>query len=487
MSQSRNQVFKTLGIIAGIILLMLLGGQIFGEMELIVMILKATGLLLLGITILVTIHELGHFLPAKWFGMRVEAFSIGFPPKLFGFKKGDTEYQVGATPLGGYVKITGIIDESLDTEHLNKEPEPYEFRAKPVWQRMIVMVGGVTMNVILGILIFSMIKFIYGDVKTPMASLDQGIYVPASPGVQGEQYLGAVLGFETGDKILSVNGKKYDYLEDYSNSQQEWLEDNAYFEVDRKGQMVRIEIPADIQRYFDKDSMVVVPLFAANHSAQVDVPVKTDNGQSRAYEAGLRSGDIILQIDTNQVARYREIPAVLANYPNQTIPVTFLRGQDTMKIDIALDSTTMGVVPRGLDTLDYGFFQSFGIGTKNAFGIVTANVAGFRNMAQGDADVSKSVKGPIQIAKYFLIAFERGGVKAFLNLTAVLSMVLAFVNILPIPALDGGHLLFLLIEGITRKEPSPKVRIIAQQIGMVFILGLMVLVLFNDVIQSIFN
>ncbi|MEM9984526.1 MAG: site-2 protease family protein, partial [Bacteroidota bacterium] len=203
MSQARNQRLSRLGAIAAIILGAILLGYLAGELTLVLDVLRAIGLVLVGITILVTIHELGHFLTAKAFGMRVETFSIGFPPKLFSFTRGDTEYQIGATPLGGYVKISGIIDESMDAdtirhekerEKLSKEdlsyyknhpeeapdwmPKPWEFRAKPVWQRLIVMTGGVIMNVILGILIFSVMAYLYGEERIPMSQIKYGIEMP---------------------------------------------------------------------------------------------------------------------------------------------------------------------------------------------------------------------------------------------------------------------------------------------------------------------
>ena len=260
MSNKKNQPFIRLGIIVGTILMALLIGKLIGPeaYEWITTFFKAVGLVLLGITLLVTIHELGHFLTAKWFGMRVEAFSIGFPPQLFSVKRGETDYQIGATPLGGYVKISGIIDESMDTQHIEEEPQPWEFRAKPVWQRLIVMTGGVIMNVLLGIFIFSMLSFAFGEKFTPMEELKNGVAVRKSVKTENKcgdvvekTTLGYYLGFRTGDKLLSYKGQSYPYFEDY-NSPALLIEEDAYFEVEREGKTVRLDVPPKVLDKFQR-------------------------------------------------------------------------------------------------------------------------------------------------------------------------------------------------------------------------------------------
>lgn len=502
MSTSKNKSFIRLGIIAGIILLSLLVGYLTQELQLVIDILSAIGLVLIGITILVTIHELGHFLTAKAFGMRVETFSIGFPPKIFSFTKGETEYQFGATPLGGYVKITGIIDESLDTEHLNQEPKPYEFRAKPVWQRLIVMVGGVVMNVILGIFIFSMMKFTYGEMLLPMSEVKYGISVSeprmalpkkAQDSIQ-VQSLGYFLGFRTGDKLLTFKGDKYPYFRDYVN-QKNLLEDNAYFEVLRDGKVTRIEIPGNVQNYFSSDT-IEADLFTIATPSIISVTDSFKNEDvgkiSPAFAAGLRTGDKIIRLDSTEIELFSDISLFLKGKKNQEIMVSVDRNGQVLSFPVrTTDEGYLGV--RSASATDiyqfeerkYGFFESFVPGTKEAFGFLSVNVKGISNLGRSDVDAGKSVMGPFQIARVYLQAFREGGVQAFLRLTGMLSMILAFVNILPIPALDGGHVVFLLIEAITRKEPSVKLRIISQQIGMVFILGLMLVIIFNDVFKLV--
>ena len=498
--KARNKSYLNLAIIGGAILVFLLIGQLTGQMELFLDILQAIALVLIGITILVTIHELGHFLTAKMFGMRVETFSIGFPPKIFSFTKGETEYQLGATPLGGFVKISGIIDESLDTDHLNREPEPYEFRAKPVWQRLIVMTGGVIMNVILGIFVFSMLFYKYGETRLPMEQVQYGILV-AENGMrvnkEDDSKLDTLetiyhyIGFRTGDELLSFKGESFDYFDDYLDNKL-LVEDDAWFEVRRNGETVRINVPDTIQNEFDGEHLIVEPIMPDQPAIVIVEDSLTIDGKATAnpaYLSGLRSQDEIIALDSTEIPRYSSLMEYLKDKPNQDVTVTVKRDGQIIPIQARTNKDSkLGVYADRLsvfhmDTVDYAFFESFGVGTSKAFGFLSANAQGIKNLGRKGVDASKSVMGPIQIAKFYLLRFKQGGIKAFLELTAMLSMILALVNILPIPALDGGHVLFLLIEAVTRREPSPKVRIIAQQIGMVFILGLMVLIIGNDVLR----
>ncbi|MEL6653178.1 MAG: RIP metalloprotease RseP, partial [Bacteroidota bacterium] len=483
--KSKNRSFLNLAIIAGVILLGLLIGKLTNNYGLAVQILKALGLVMLGITILVTIHELGHFLTAKMFGMRAETFSIGFPPKIFSFTKGETEYIFGAIPLGGFVKISGIIDESLDTEHLNEEPEPYEFRAKPVWQRLIVMTGGVIMNVILGVAIFWGFKYSFGDSYLPMSQVEHGIYVPAYQVIpdsteDGEvvmkevETLGYFLGFRTGDELISMNGESFPNFDDYLDKKR-LIEDDAHYFVRRNGQEVKIEVPGNIQNYFSGEEKIPFLFnFRADNQIRLGRHIDENTHEETlvdtlpAIRAGLQDGDQVYMLDSTQIEWYWQLMEYVAEYDSkEAMMVRVIRNGDSLSIPVTPNEKgQLGVLPDIEYTkVDYSFFGAFKPGVKKAFGFLTANAQGLSNLfTRKDVDRSKSVMGPIQIAKQYLLAFESGGMVRFLELTAMLSMILALVNILPIPALDGGHVVFLLIEAVTRKEPSPKVRIIAQQI-----------------------
>lgn len=489
MKNERTQNLIRLGIVAGAVLLGLLIGQLTGNLDTVLTILKGLTLFLIGITILVVVHELGHFLTAKAFGMRVEVFSVGFPPKVFSMKRGDTEYQVGATPLGGYVKISGMIDESMDTGYLAQAPQPWEFRSKPVWQRMIVMCGGVVMNVILGILIFTGMKLVFNDIRIPVSEAKYGIEV-----ISSVPSLGSVLGFRTGDTLVSFMGRSFPYFEEYTR-QENLLKDGAYYEVRRAGQLTRIDIPGDVQNLFSVDS-IESTLFVPDIPAviRVDEPGSAGNEPlAPAYTAGLRTGDRIIRIDTVPVFLFSELRAYMAGKRSQQIGITYLRAGDTLQTVVqSNDKAQLGVRPGiaqaiRLDTVRYGLLGALGAGTREAFGFVSANAQGLSNLTRPGVDASRSVMGPLQIVKVYLEAFTAGGIVSFLRLTAILSMILAFVNILPIPALDGGHLVFLLIEAVTRREPSVRVRMIAQQVGFFLILGLMLLVFFNDALRLIVN
>lgn len=437
--------------------------------------LEALGLLIGGLSILVTIHEFGHYLPAKLFGMKVEKFYLFFdwPRKLVSFKYKDTEYGIGLLPFGGYVKIAGIVDESMDTEHTEKEPQPWEFRSKPVWQRIIVMVGGVTMNVLLGIFIYSMLFFINGQPKLPLEELPQGIVVPDSS-------LGEKLGLQDGDRILNVNGQQVQYLREATDPNV-FLEDDSYYTVLRDGDTLRIDIPNDFVNELAERKEIgqSLTIFRPRMPTVITLP-EPNNEDFPAVRAGLQEGDRILAVDSIPVDHFDAMRELVMERKGTSFQLTLLRAGDTLRKEISTDSSgIVGVAPYVEPIVQmerYGFFESFGVGSVTAFRTVGANIAGLQKVISGNADVSKSVAGPIKIAKMY-------NPSNFWTLTAMLSMWLALINILPIPALDGGHLVFLLIEAITGKEPSLRVRMIAQQIGFFLMIMLIVLILFNDILS----
>lgn len=443
-------------------------------------ILLYTGLLILSLSILVFWHELGHYLPAKWFGMKVEKFYLFFdwPRKLFSKQVGETEYGVGLLPLGGYVKIAGMIDESLDKEQLAKEPESWEYRSKPAWQKLIVMTGGVIMNVILGVFIFSMVKYTQGEERLPMESLPAGIFVPDSSVSQE-------LGFKTGDRIFSFSGAPIRYFEDIAHPGI-LLNDQVWFEVDRGGETLRIEVPGDLIDQFANKGKAAGMLFYPNAENWVVV-----DSTMPAAKAGIQNGDRVIEVEGKSVQYFEEIRAEIKNRQDDSLNVVWLRGTDTLRATAVLGTEgLLGLAPEDRfkrEKIEYGFFGAFVPGTRAAFGVIFDTFKGFRKIFKGEVSASNSVAGPVRIAGMIGVNFQRDGWLGFWLLTGMLSMALAFMNILPIPALDGGHVVFLLIEMIIRREPSLKVRMIAQQAGMVLLLALMAFVIFNDIIATIFK
>ncbi len=437
-------------------------------------------ILIAGLSILIVVHELGHYLPAKLFGMRVEKFFLFFdwPRKIFSFKRGGTEYGIGMLPLGGYVKIAGIIDESMDTEHVNAPVQPWEFRAKPVWQRIIVMVGGVTFNVILGILIFSSIRMQTGEVRIPMTSLQQyGIMVPPAS-------VGDDLGFKNGDIVKSFKGEPMLYIPSASETLSMLIDHDGYFEVVREAKPIRIEIPNDYIKKLSGERKREPLLFIPN------APAIVANGDSTkaGYKAGLRDGDKVLAIGADSIRSFGHMRAALQKHKNASVVLHIVRNNEPLALTANLDST--GILGIKYDEAflvterhQYNFFQALVPGTKMAFSVVTDQLKGFGKMFRGDVEVGKSVAGPGKIAKFLGDNTRESGLLGFWYVCGLLSMVLAFMNILPIPALDGGHLVFLLVELVTGREPSVKVRMAAQNVGFFLLLALMAFVLFNDALN----
>lgn len=440
-----------------------------------------------GLSLLIVIHELGHYLPAKWFGMRVEKFYLFFdwPRKLFSWKRGDTEYGIGMLPLGGYVKISGIIDESMDTEHASQPPQPHEFRSKPVWQRAIVMAGGVTMNVLLGIAIFTYFAWQQGSVRIPVNKLQHGVFVP-------EGTVGYDLGFRTGDKLVSYNGQPVLYLPDTPELQSTLMESGAYYEVERDGKPLRINIPNDyLNRLTERrktEGRLDAILFLPNLPAVVRLDSTTLDAPGP--KAGIQTGDRIAAIDSQPVTSFYSMRPLLQERKSKLVQLTVVRNGETLNLTAQLDTNAMlGVAALEqppVERTDYNILTALGPGSAMAFRTVTDQIAGFGKIFRGEVEAGKNVAGPIRIAKV-LGDSAREGFDRWLQVVGILSMVLAFVNILPIPALDGGHLVFLLIEAVTRREPSLKVRLVAQQVGMLLLFCLMGYVLFNDAVNSFFS
>lgn len=427
--------------------------------------------LLLALSILVGLHEAGHLFAAKMFGMRVEKFSIGFPPKIWGFQYGETEYSIGAVPLGGFVKISGMIDESLDTKQLSAEPEPWEFRAKPAWQRLIVMLGGIIVNVITGIFIFVTMTYVIGEYYISKEELNKDGIVAYS--------LGKELGFETGDKILEVNGKDFKSFRD-AVSPDVILSDNGSYTVQRGNEILTLKIPGDfLDKYSDRKDEFI------SFRQRFEIG-KLDAEKGDAANAGLKVGDRIIETNGKKVEFFDEFSNILSENKSSTVTLKVERDNLILDFNVNVNETgTIGfyVKPILNESHDsYTFGQSISIGTAKAFDIVWVNVKAFKKMFTGQVSASKSISGPIGIARIFGDTFSWS---KFWNITGLLSMVLAFMNLLPIPALDGGHVVFLTYEIVSGRKPSEKFMENAQKVGMVLLLGLMVFAFGNDIYKLI--
>jgi regulator of sigma E protease len=428
------------------------------------------------LAILVTLHELGHFLAARMFGIKVEKFYLFFDAwniKLFKFKKGDTEYGIGWLPLGGYVKIAGMVDESLDAEQLKKAPEPWEFRSKPAWQRLIVMLGGIIVNLILGFIIFILHTWYYGEAKLPMDKIQTGIHA---------QEVGYEIGLRDGDFITGVNGKKVTYFEDLK-APSVFLDGGNYYDVVRNGENLKIEIPSDI---IDKISEKKNSLFDLVMPCDVDSVL---SGLS-ADKAGIKKGDKIIELNDTSVAYFHQLAERLPFYVNQTIPLKVLRNQDTVELTASLDETAkLGFMKNDIymssyEIFNYGFASSIPVGINRAYQSLADNVKGLKKLVTGKLDPRKSIQSPIGIATMFGAQWVWA---RFWILTGLLSLVLAIMNLLPIPALDGGHVVFLLVEMIKGKPLSDKFMQVMQVIGMVLLLSLMAFAFGNDLFKIFFK
>ncbi|MDG5766465.1 RIP metalloprotease RseP [Balneolales bacterium ANBcel1] len=450
-------------------------------MEVIFSILQTVVIFIAAIFILVLVHELGHFLAAKLFGMRVERFSIGFPPRLFGIRKGHTDYCISALPLGGYVKISGMVDESMDDSFAASEPKPYEYRSKPVWQRMIVISAGVIFNMILAYVIFTVITFSYGVNQIPAENI-HGMYIP-------ESSTAAEVGFETGDRLVAVNEKEIDYVRrGQFFSMSDLTSMPLSFTVERDGERVTIHPPSDFLDYLARN-----PEFLELQNALPSKVGAVADG-TPAEEAGLMEGDKIVAIDGEEVGYWVQMVNMIQSGGDQ-MQFTIERDGERREIDIRPDPDRriIGITivdPQeyfGFETVSFGFFGSIREGVNQAHDTLFGIINGFRQLLTGTISVRENLGGPVAIASVTAEVTERGGALGFWNFTAFLSITLALMNILPIPMLDGGHLMFLIYEAVTRREPSMKVKMALQQIGFILLIGLMIFVTFNDILRHVVN
>lgn len=424
---------------------------------------------ILTIGVLVLVHELGHFGAAKLFRMRVERFSIGFPPRAFGVQIGETDYCISWIPIGGYVKIAGMIDESFDTEFANRPPEPWEFRSKPIWQRMVVLAGGVVMNLLLAIVIFWGIIYSSGKTVWPTTEI----------GFVSENSAAQAAGFQPGDKVLTINGVAIRYWDEIENLiYVEHMGEDLTITIDRAGTSQTISIPRSSIPAVSEERFGVLP------KGVVPVIASVEEGKP-AFAAGLKPGDIIIRINETAVDFY-SLPRLIKQFPDKQVRLEWRRESETMSGTITpTDAGVIGIAfnPRyegPVDRLQFSLAEAFGEALVDLVGAVGAFFRNIYSIFAGTVSLSESVGGPVKIAQ-IATRSAQAGLASFLTVMAWLSLTLALLNLLPFPALDGGHLMFLAYEGVFRREIPTKVKIVLQQTGFALLLVFMAFVLYNDI------
>jgi len=427
----------------------------------------------LSFSIIVVLHELGHFIPARIFKCRVEKFYLFFNPWFSLWKKkiGETEWGVGWIPFGGYVKIAGMIDESMDKEQLKQPPRPWEFRSKPAWQRLIIMVGGVIVNLILGFLIYAMMLWHWGEEYIPTNKFTYGIYTDS---------LGRSIGLQDGDKILSVDGE---YVEKFNKIPLRVILNGAKtLEVDRNGQPITIEIPSDFAgkliKYKDVGFMDMRVPFGKVDSLREN---------SAAERARLMKGDSIVSVNGVRTQWFHEFAKQILKNRGKPVSLHVLRGSDSMNVLLTVPKdegigiyNSYSLKPELLFDvvkIKYSFFEAFPAGLRKSYETLESYWLQLKLIFSGEVKTSESLGSVISIGNMYGSKIDWPN---FWSLTAFFSLVLALMNILPIPALDGGHALFTIVEIITKRKPSEKFMEYAQMAGMVLLLGLMVYALGLD-------
>jgi len=429
--------------------------------------------LILSLAILVVLHELGHFIPAKLFKTKVEKFYLFFdwPYSLLKKKIGDTEYGIGILPLGGYVKIAGMIDESMDTEHLNKEPEPWEFRSKPAWQRLIIMLGGVTVNLILGFAIYMMVTFVWGKDIITSENLKDGFEV---------NEIMKPYGFSDGDKILKVDGEPFENVVDISKYL--FLRDVSTVTVQHfNGKIEKLTIPKNIGH-------IMMESGATNPFSPLVAPVIGEVApNSLAEKFDFKANDRIVTINDIELVKWQELSRFLQDASNEELSFEILRDGSKMQKTVVLDEKSeLGVYPKmpeiSFTKINYSLFESFSVGYDKAYWILSDYITQFEYVF--------TPKGITQLGGFGAIGSifpPSWDWQRFWESTALLSLILAFMNLLPIPALDGGHVMFLLYEVFSGRKPNDKFMEYAQMTGFLLLVSLVLFANGNDVYRYFFS
>jgi regulator of sigma E protease len=439
---------------------------------------------ILSISILVILHELGHFLPAKYFKTKVEKFYLFFDPWFSIAKKkiGETEYGIGWLPFGGYVKIAGMVDESMDTEQLKQPAQPWEFRAKPAWQRLIIMLGGVTVNFFLAWLIYSCLSLFNGETYTDLNKFTNGVEVTSA---------GKKMGFQNGDKIVSVDGKPAERLENTSINI--LLGDNVT--VLRNGQ--EVTFPVNTEGVAEVLKQKEARLYLTPRIAMQIESLATPASQA----SGLAKGDKVIAINGQKSAYYDEVGALLNQNKGKTVSIDVERNGTVQNIPaVSVDKNgKLGVQVNTKDILKsittnkkYSFGEAIPRGFERSIEALTMQVKQFKIMFNSKIQGYKNVGGPIAIIKNMPVDKSADGSiginwPAFWSFTAMFSVWLAFLNLIPIPGLDGGHVIFTLYEMIVGKPVPQKILENAQMVGVIFLLGLMLVIFGSDIFKIFTN
>ncbi|MEE9348993.1 MAG: RIP metalloprotease RseP [Flavobacteriaceae bacterium] len=440
------------------------------------------------ISILVILHELGHFIPAKLFKTKVEKFYLFFDYKFSLFKKkiGDTVYGIGWIPFGGYVKIAGMIDESMDMGQMKKPPKSWEFRSKPAWQRFIIMIGGVTVNFLLAWFLYTILLSTKGETFIDNSKLTNGIYVDE---------IGEKLGLKKGDKVVSVDGKS---INKFMDASYDYLSDNVPLNillgdemtVNRNGKMVTFPLKDEIKKLVLKSQgkSFISPAF---HPF-----IGVVKEESPASKGDLKSGDQIISINNSKIMAWDELVHFIKKNKNDTLNISVLRNNNPVALKVAVPDSAIIGIGLGYENMnkyvkenfithnEYSFGASIPKGFSKTINNLTNQVRQFKLIFNKKTEGYKKVKGPIGIVSQMPKAWNWTFIWYF---TAMFSVWLAFLNLLPIPALDGGHIVFLLYEMISGRPPSQKVMEIAQIAGFFFILAIMALVFGNDLYNVFLN
>lgn len=438
------------------------------------------------IGILVFVHEFGHFIAAKICKMRTDIFAIGFGKRLFGWNKingftfgdlsesvdmqGHTDYRLCLLPLGGYVKIAGMVDESFDAEFADKEPQPYEFRSKPTYQKLFVITAGVLMNLLLTIVIFWGINYYEGKLHLKTTVIDY----PADSNIAQEA------GFEPNDRILAINGQKVEYWEDtYNELFVHTLGSDLKIDVERNGEKITLNIPRSKMPRPNDEAIYLIP-------AEVKPKINGTLKDMPAEKAGLKEGDILLSLNGEKLYNTQQTIEIISSNPNKEVNLVYKRNDvvDSMKITpnesgkIGAELTQVAPV----EFATFGFFESVKLAFSDIVDYSQLTLQMMGRVITGKLEFSQAFSGPVKIAQYAAKSADFGA-SSFIRFLAMLSLSLAIINILPFPVLDGGHFVIILLEGIIRREIPIKIKLAIQNTGFVILLLLMAFVIYSDIIS----